>query len=155
MPINPQPNKKELARIVTALKSPATRRQILTIIGQEGENWFKKSFRDEGFTDTTLVKWQPSKRLTALPAEGKKAKKRTALQNRPTLTQSGDLGDSITWENAGQFGVKFASDLDYAKVQNEGGRAGRKLAARIPKRQFMGKSELLNLKIMQTIRTQV
>ncbi|GAB3734978.1 phage virion morphogenesis protein [Spirosoma lituiforme] len=109
-------------------------RDAKTIIRVEAVKHFKQSFRDEGFTDDTLEKWPD--------ISGKrKAQKRKRNGNLPPiLTDTGDLGNSITGEENSQ-GVTISSDKAYAQRHNEG-------LAGMPKRQFMGPSKALDRKIM-------
>ena len=47
--------------------------------------------------------------------------------------------------------ISIFTDVPYAKIHNEGGRAGRNHSARIPRRQFMGVSQMLNKEIEHMI----
>ena len=128
----------EARRLVTG-RLPAT-------IGKMAEDHFRQSFRDEGFTDASLQKWPDVKRRTH-PRKGATRRERTA----PILTQSGELGDSIRWDQDYDKQVVIKSDIEYAQIHNEGGMAGRGRKVRIPKRQFMGPSKKLEQKIQKEI----
>jgi len=120
------------------------------MVGVEAVNHFTESFQNEGFTDETLEKWQEVKRRS----DPKRIDR--AAASRPILTgDTGDLGRSI--ESKAQPGeVKITaattaagSDKDYAAAHNEGTTtAGRGNKTKIPKRQFIGKSAVLDKKIM-------
>jgi len=103
------------------------------LISVEAVNHFKKSFRDGGFTDDRLSPWKKRKRQNRAD---KKTKKRRAI-----LVDSGDLRKSIRKRKisprtiiVGSYGVK------YGKFHNRG-------TGRQTKRQFIGESHKLNLKI--------
>lgn len=101
---------------------------------------FDDSFKNEGFTYNTLWKWQPRKR-----------------PNRYThkiLQKSGKLRKSIksnVFTTKESFEVRFKSNVIYAKIHNEGlmGMAYGKHPFKMPKRQFMGYSRVLDLKIQR------
>jgi phage gpG-like protein len=112
-------------------------RDAKRIIRIEGIRHFKKSFQDEGFTDAVLEKWPD-----ITPAR-KKEKRRGNGSLPPILTDTGDLGNSITGEETSQ-GVTFSSDKVYAQRHNEG-------LAGMPKRQFMGPSQQLEQTIMRKL----
>lgn len=117
-----------------------------TLIGLKSElgvilvKHFKQSFEKEGFNDEPFVRWQPLKR----------ARKRYA--NRKILTQTGALKNSM--QNAGVLRgnilniVVWTSKI-YAKIHNNGlmGLAFGKYPFRMPKRQFIGNSNILNKKL--------
>ena len=139
--------------------------KVLKIIGVEGKNFIQKNFRDEGFNDTGLEKWQERKdkdtsraMLTGHATGGNKL--RNSFKRRISL---------------GSNTVTFYTYKDYAEVHNEGGkivgnfkirehlrkgRTGRIMRVKshnrnvnttIPKRQFMGKSAYLNTQISKKI----
>ena len=110
---------------------------------------FKKSFRDEGFTDKGLEKWQEVKRrINPKRADLAKAK-------LPILTGTGDLGRSIK-ATCAPGKVTVISDVPYAEAHNEGTtNAGRKQNVVIPKRQFIGESQTLNKEVEKIIVAEV
>lgn len=108
-------------------------------IGIQATNFYRKAFRDEGFTDRGLTKWQAVKRATTGTG---------AAAGRKILTgETKQLSDSIAYRPTAS-GIVITTGVKYAKIHNEGGMAGRNKTARIPKRQFIGKSEVL-FKILQ------
>ena len=105
-------------------------------LANETKNYFVKEFNSQEWNGT---KWKPSKRQT----NPKKTRDTAA-----TLVQSGTLRravinslQSATFEKI-FFEVK---DVDYAKVHNEGLRAGRGKGFQMPKRQFMGQTTKLSI----------
>jgi len=88
------------------------------------ENHFRKSFRDGGFTDKNLDAWAQ-----------RKAKDKG--KQRAILVKSGNLRNSITTKRYGlnKRGVGSYS-TQYATYHNQGTNS-------IPKRQFIGKSEVV------------
>lgn len=143
-----------------------------TIMGVEAVNHFKKSFQDQGFTDTTLVKWQEVKRRTpgstwqgfqygsSISKAGSKKRKPNsqtnfspAAESRPILSGStGQLKDGINYQKTAT-GVRVYASTVYSQLQNEGGpmkvfgRGGKTM----PKRQFMGPSKVLRDRIKSII----
>jgi phage gpG-like protein len=114
---------------------------VFETVGDEAVSHYKKSFRDEGFTDRSLKKWKEVKRR--INPRNPKA----AAATRPILTGSGELGQSINWDKGAGRKVVVRSDKVYARVHNEGLRAGRGKGFKMPKRQFVGKSAELTKKI--------
>lgn len=77
------------------------------ILGNLAVSLFKKNFLNESFFGE---KWKPSKRRNGVGTSGQ----------RRTLTGTGDLGRSIQYV-ADDASVTIFSDLEYAKVHNDGG----------------------------------
>lgn len=121
------------------------------LAGAEAVKHFKDSFHNEGFTDEVLVKWRDVQRRT----NPKRVDR--AAASRPILTgQTGDLARSIDFiPKPGMVVVRSdtkgaGSDKDYAAAHNEGTiSAGVKRNVVLPKRQFMGKSKVLDTKVME------
>lgn len=105
-------------------------RDAKTIIRVESVKHFKESFRNEGFTDETLEKWPD------ITERRKEQKRKRNGDLPPILTDTGDLGNSITGREEGRD-IVVGSDLPYARRHNEG-------LAGMPKRQFMGPSKQLD-----------
>ena len=73
-----------------------------------GVNFFKQSFRRQGFLNVSLTPWP--KRCINLGS------------GRAILIQSGKLRDSIHATSSGMNRITFRTDsLEYAKIHNEGG----------------------------------
>lgn len=109
-------------------------------VGNTAKNHFVLNFRKQGFDDKVVEKWKPRK----------KADKRAG---RAILVKTGDLRRSIIRhpENRKALSVKISTDLIYAKVHNDGLRAGRGRGFIMPKRQFIGDSYNLNEKVKQLL----
>lgn len=134
-------NLKEQLRKLTKMVGS----DIYHIVGAEATKHYKQSFRDEGFTDSSLEKWADVKRRTH-PRH-----KKAASARRKILTgDTGDLGRSLEHKRQGKA-VAIHSDKPYAKVHNEGGRAGRGKGFTMKKRQFIGKSAELDRKIGEVV----
>ena len=106
-------------------------------MGVLAANHFTTSFRNQGFTDETLERWQPRKRT-----------ERSRLGNRAILVKTGRLRRSIRTKRFGLLAVKILTDVPYASVHNNGERSGRGRGFKMPKRQFIGYSGVLNRKII-------
>jgi phage gpG-like protein len=111
-------------------------------VGNTARVFFIDNFRKQGFDDKNVQKWKPRK----------VADKRAG---RATLVKTGDLRRSIIRNpaNRAALTVKISTDLDYAKIHNEGlmGKAWGKHPFKMPKRQFMGDSYNLNEKVKAVI----
>lgn len=116
-------------------------KKLPVIAGKLAVDHFKEGFQDEGFTDKELEKWDEVKRREDRTTRG-------ARSTRKILTgDTGDLGESIEYET-GTGKTIVESDKDYSEAHNEGTtNAGRNRNVTIPKRQFIGESEKLNIQI--------
>lgn len=137
------------------------------IMGVMARDHFKEAFQEgtEGFTDKSLEKWPNVKRrtnpknfhyITKGPNKGDKISG-NAYAARAILTgDTGDLGFSIDYETKGNGEVTVYSDKEYAEAHNEGtANAGRNRNVTIPKRQFIGDSEVLNEKIAKRLENDI
>jgi hypothetical protein len=124
--------------IVKAVREDAPRE-----IKRQGLAWFDNSFKNQGFTDDGFQPWKPRKNeQRRILLGGKRRFSNKAPENRAILIKSGRLrrgNDAIILPGL----VRFFNRVPYSEIQNKGGRAGRKLAAFIPKRQFIGKSTMM------------
>lgn len=163
---------KDMERVASEIKD------MVTIMGVYAINHYKKSFRDEGFTDDSLVRWQ-------------KRKKKRDDKGRGILTKSGRLRRSLVAKKMGRYAVRINSNVPYAVIHNEGGeinkefdrrilsfgdnghfaktrtRKQRKQVSfqqqitinehkiRIPKRQFVGYSSVLSRKIEKKLDSKI
>ena len=117
-------------------------------VGNTAKNFFVENFRKQGFDDKTVQRWKPRKRTTYKTKSGRIVNDTT----RAILVQTGDLRRSIIRvPNRAAMSVKIQTDLIYAKVHNEGLRAGRGKGFIMPKRQFIGDSYNLNEKVKAVI----
>lgn len=126
------------------------------VIEVEGLNFIKKNFRDEGFnTGSGVQKWQKRKttdrhgrnitryRTNRRGKKGSLNKYGRSLQGRPILTGHKTGGDKLRNSFKAiqrNHSVVFYSYKLYAKRHNEGKK-------RMPKRQFIGKSDYLDNRI--------
>lgn len=127
----------------------------LRIVETEALNHFQNSFVYQGFTDKSLVKWPARKipRRNGKPITGKTLEKWKAKnQGRALLiSHAGDtkgthMAHSIVAEQA-PGKVTILVDKPYARVHNDGLRAGRPPGFTMPQRRFIGPSEKLEQKI--------
>jgi phage gpG-like protein len=114
-------------------KLPELKKQALDIIEVEAENFVLENFQRGEFQDTTTQVW--------------KKRKREATPPYAPLVRTGDLKRTATTARRESDRIKFVMNQPYAQVHNEGLRAGRGKGFRMPKRQFIGNSEILNLRI--------
>jgi len=100
---------------------------------------FDDSFVNEGFTYNSLMKWRERKRDRG---------KHKILQKTGKLRRS-VKSNVFTTKNG--FEIRFRSNVIYAKIHNEGliGRAWGKHTFKMPKRQFMGYSRVLDLRLQR------
>lgn len=113
--------------------------KLVDAMGVLAVNHFTQSFRNQGFTDESLQMWKPRKRT-----------ERSRMGNRAILVKSGRLRRSIRSKRFGFLSVKIYTDVLYAQIHNDGlmGRAFGKYPFKMPKRQFIGYSGVLNRKII-------
>jgi phage gpG-like protein len=119
-------------------------------IGNTAKNFFVENFRKQGFDDKTVQRWKPRKRTTYKTKSGRIVNDTT----RAILVKEGDLRRSIIRvPNRAALNVKIQTNLDYAKIHNEGlmGKAFGKHPFKMPKRQFIGDSYNLNEKVKAVI----
>lgn len=136
---------------------PAATLQIFEV---EGLAFIDKNFRDQGFNDSGLNKWQKRKttdirgrdltryRTSRVGQPGQLTKFGRSQLDRGILighnTGGDKLKNSIRAVKEGRK-VRFYTYKKYAKVHNEG-------TADIPRRQFMGKSAYLDDRIKRKIK---
>jgi phage gpG-like protein len=128
------------AQIVKTAKQKMEKdiRDMVTVMGNDAYNFFVDSFRKQGFKDETLIKWKP--------------RKKRERSGRGILIKTGALKNSLKKVYVGSYSVRISSDLIYARVHNEGLRAGRGAGFIMPKRQFIGNSRFLNRMIEKKIK---
>jgi phage gpG-like protein len=134
-------------------------KKLPTYAGTEALNFFKQSFKRQGFIDEAYEPWKPRKERTA----GRKMRREG---RRAVLVKSGRLRRSLRKKVTGTV-IEILTDVPYAEIHNEGGtiqttanvrnhdrrtKRGktqvsahtRRVNMKIPKRQFMGESAFLN-----------
>lgn len=127
-------------RKINALKQMKT--ELPVVLANDCVNFFKESFRKQGWDDGGLQKWAPRK-----DQDNKKNK------GKAILHQTGDLKKSIVAEMATFSKIKIVSKLPYSAIHNEGlqGKAWGKHSFKMKKRKFMGKSRALENKLKKKI----
>lgn len=118
--------------------------EFKNVMGVDAVKHFKKSFELGGFVDKVLSPWE-------------KRKSKKDDEGRAILVKTGELKDSIRVERETKDGVVITSDKEYAKIHNEGleGSAWGKHRFQMPKRQFIGFSQRLKMKLLQKIKRRI
>lgn len=115
------------------------------------KNYFVKSFTEQSFDGQT---WQEVQRRISGTNANKYAK--PASKTRSILIQSGKLRRAVSTSlRLATFDkIEFLIDggtIPYAKVHNDGERAGRGAGFQMPKRQFIGDTKKLREKQVEVI----
>lgn len=117
------------------------------ICGEESVRFFQDSWKNQGFTNQSVSKWKEVQRRIpgTNPYKYPKNKDR-GRRTRSILVGkgSGRLRRSIRRGYTSFSKTVIATDVPYAKYHNEG-------TDKIPKRQFMGRSKQLDVKVKNTI----
>lgn len=111
--------------------------KLVDAMGIIAKNHFTESFKNQGFTDESLQMWKPRKKT-----------ERSRMGSRAILVKSGRLRRSLRTKRVGILSIKILTDVPYASVHNNGERSGRGKGFKMPKRQFIGYSGVLNRKII-------
>jgi len=90
---------------------------FVVVMGTDAKNHFVRSFRNQGFEDASVEKWEPRKRATYRRKSGKVVDD----TNRAILVKTGDLRRSIKVLNKSYRSITLGSDLPYSKIHNDGG----------------------------------
>jgi phage gpG-like protein len=126
--------------------------QMVSEMGSTAQNHFIKSFSNQGFTDEVLQKWKPRKKERYRTRGGKLVDdtSRGILIGKG----SGQLRRSLRRVSLGRYGVMIKSDLPYSRIHNEGlmGKAWGKYPFKMPQRQFVGYSRIMNRDIETKIK---
>lgn len=139
--------------------------KALRIIGVEGIKFIAKNFRDQGFTDTTIKKWDKRKtqdsnqrditryRTDRVGRSGSLNRYGSKNADRAVLVGFATGGDKL--KNSFKYHVSKGSNTvilrtykPYAARHNQG-------LDGMPKRQFMGKSVYLNQQIADKIKREL
>lgn len=132
--MKPEEFNKHLSTVQIAIKG-FVNKDAPRIAANVAVNHFKENFQKQGFEKK---KWKEVKRRKSSKVKG-------ARSTRKILTgNTGDLGRSFEKPTFKPSTALIISDLPYSAVHNLGLRAGRGKGFRMPKRQFMGESEMLN-----------
>lgn len=139
------------------------KKEIPRIAGVEAVNFFKASFRKQGWHNNTIEKW---------PARKTRVGRQT--DKRAILVKSGALKKSIRIDRLTKTGVIVSSELPYSKIHNQGGRINKTAKVRahqrrvgrgstnvrshnrrmnidMPQRKFMGQSNALDNIIIRSL----
>lgn len=118
-------------------------RVFITIMGREAVKHYKKSFRNQGFTDRSLRSWR--------------GRRNNFEPDRATLTKTGDLKRSIRVIKKTLKSVTVGSDKPYAEIHNDGlmGKAWGRHAFKMPKRQFIGPSRQLSYRLERILKRRI
>ncbi len=108
------------------------KRSLVDVIEVESERHFDANFQKSAFVGDSTVPW---------------ADRATPDMTPQLLVESGDLRRAATISKRTVRGVRYTFNMVYARVHNEGLRAGRGAGFRMPKRQFIGPSSVLDRKI--------
>lgn len=116
---------------------------FVVVMGVDAKNHFVKSFRNQGFEDDSIQKWQPRK--GEIIGNGIAKVRKKDLSSRAILVKSGDLKRSVRVIRKSYRTIVLGSDLPYAQIHNDGlqGTAFGKYRFKMPKRQFIGHSKKL------------
>jgi len=119
---------ESLKRKINALN--ALKDELPAILANDMTNFFKKSFRKQGWDNGGVQSWKPRKKQDS---------------GRAILVKTGALVSSIEVESANWKRIRIKSDLPYSAIHNEGkqGLAFGKHSFKMPQRKFMGNSRTL------------
>lgn len=115
-------------------------------VSEELQEFTEENFRKEEFQDKSSTKWSARKNDRE---SGKVRKERRGL-----LVESSYMKNSIETEVRGMdvsIGINDPAVAEYAKVHNEGLKAGRGAGFNMPKRQFLGESAVLDGRIEKLV----
>ena len=115
---------------------------MVTEMGIIGLNFTLQSFRDQGFTDTGLVKWAPRKRNDKKSGRG--------ILIGQGSGNTGLLG-SYRKVKRSSISISIVNDKVYSGVHNEGLKAGRGRGFIMNERRMIGKSDKLDRLIGRSI----
>jgi len=119
------------------------KRNIPVLVSNNSKNFFLQSFRNQGFTDNSLEKWQ------------KRDNRSRRSSGRAILVDTGALRRSIKVSQSSFNKIVITSNLPYAAVHNYGLKAGRGRGFKMPKRKFMGNSKKLNQQNISIIKSEL
>jgi phage gpG-like protein len=107
----------------------ALKTKLIDVVEVETENFNMSNFENEGFRGDSFQAWTPRKDKT---------------NDRKILVRTGDLKKAATTAQRTSGGIAFVMNQPYARVHNEGLKAGRGKGFTMPKRQFIGQSRVLD-----------
>lgn len=110
---DPRPALEEIGEVLTQ----STKRRFATETDPEGNRWAENS-------DVTLLRHLERGKGVYTKKGNLSAKGARRIGGKKILTDSGDLGDLITWQMAGPKALAVGSDRFYAAVQQFGAAKG-------------------------------
>lgn len=145
-----------LEKLVETLQN-AIADDLPEILGNKAASMFRQNFQNEGFFGKPwkeVKRRQPQIKIITLK-NGQKVRKvvepKGADGKRKILTgRTGNLGRSIRYKTSKGKAIVY-SDVVYAKIHNEGGKAGRNHKVAIPKRTFIADSPQLEAELKKLI----
>jgi phage gpG-like protein len=155
--------KKYFKDKLTGLSGYIENGDAAAVAGREAAEFFKENFQAQGFKNSGVQKWKEVQRRTnpknfKVATRGKykgQPRAKNAKVSLPILTGTGALGRSIQYKVVGKGKAIIYSDLPYARVHNEGLKAGRGKGFIMPKRQFVGQSKELSERIDKKLKQRV
>lgn len=128
-------NKFNFERVKAAIEQ--TKRTLPLLLAKQAENYFTDSFKKQQLGPT---KWAEVQRRIPGTFEYRwPARPKASSRTRPIMIGTGNLRRKVsrsiheaTWDR-----VRLVVDLPYAKIHNEGGKAGRNHSSTIPARPYM------------------
>lgn len=121
-------------------------RTIPVKAGRAAKDHFQENFKKSGFVNNGLHPWTRSKRIGTA--------KDSAGSYGTLLSGQNHLYSSINYKPE-RGKVTISNEVPYARVHNEGLRAGRGRGFKMPKRQFIGESRELTKKVEEIIETEI
>lgn len=124
------------------------KQDLPTKLADQAQNFFTNSWRLQGWNDTT---WQiPKRRIKGTPEYMYPKKKGLGRRTRATLVQSGRLRRAVSnsIRQATFEKIKLIVAVPYANYHNAG-------TDHLPKRQFMGDTQLLRDKQIKLINREI
>lgn len=132
---------KNNARQIFSDKRKRIQEQVMSMrteLGKMAVEHFTASFDREGFNNVPFMHWKHLKRPRPAPYTHNKILTRTGRLRRSLRYRTRVTKDSIT--------TSVFTTVPYAAVHNEGLRSGRGRGFKMPRRQFLGYSKLLENK---------
>ena len=142
---------KKILKDIQAFKPQLEK--VVDAMGVLAANHFTRSFSNGGFTDESFAPWKKRKRgvdTYKRSRRGDSGVKSLGIDRGILIGKAGAgrLRRSIRSKRFGFLSVKILTDVPYASVHNNGERSGRGRGFKMPKRQFIGYSGVLNRKII-------
>lgn len=135
------------------------KRELPPVIGNMGQRFFVSNFDNQSWTDSAPEPWEDVKRREPGTLAYKyPQKKDLSRHNRPILVGKSSGGQHLrqqvnrSLKSASFHEILFVISGPYARVHNEGLKAGRGGGFIMPKRQYIGMSHKLTADIKQKVK---